>query len=116
MSTPDLARLTFAQAEARHGRLALFYDDKDGLLADCEVDGERCFSFALALSLDSLHQQFIEHAAEALGICWACSQPVDGWTNRQDCRRCWLMWNAHNGVLPRDAGQWPGEITTEATI
>lgn len=97
-------RYTLARAE-QHGHLHVWEQDGE-FTADCEsrATGDRCLSFATYSSRDSLRRRFIEHAAEYEGVCWACSRSEDRWPNRYECDRCWLMWNAHNGVLPRDAG------------
>lgn len=110
-STPTGARYTMARAE-QHGRLHVWQNTK-GVTADCEAHatGKRCCSFATYRTLDALDQAFIEHAAEVEGVCWACSEPTEDWPNRHGCDRCWLMWNAHNGVLPRDAGPRPSGST-----
>ena len=96
----------FTRADAeRHGA---FVDDGDPI-AECYVNGERCWTFAPTYAEADRERQFIEHAAKELGLCWSCSQPDDGWENRRNCERCWLMWHAEVGGLgPRDCPPFPG--------
>lgn len=78
-------------------------------LPECETpEGERCFTFATTGDVQGAHHRWLEHAAEAAGVCWACCEPEDGWPNREECHRCWLMWNSQQGIMPRDAPPWPG--------
>ena len=97
-------------AEAQHGHLVT-YDENDGqTFGECEVDGERCWTFGPYSDKDSLGRTFIEHAATAVGVCWSCSGPAAGrWTNRHECYRCWLMFYAEQGVFLRDCPPFPGD-------
>lgn len=111
-STAINHRMTFDDALCRHGHLDVFSESRGMLVADCEVGGERCFSFAPTSSREALEQRFIEHAADELGICWACSHSTallgEEWPNRRNCERCWLMYHAEvEHLWPRDCPPFP---------
>lgn len=109
MSADVLRRFDRTDAEAQHGHLVT-YDEANGqTFGECEVHGERCWTFGFYTDTASLEQTFLEHAATAVGVCWLCSGPASGrWTNRERCRRCWVMYHAEEKeLLPRDCPPFP---------
>lgn len=77
------------------------------MLADCSCGR---WGSALYHHRPDLERAHVEHAAEAEGKCWGCSQPDDG-SNRDRCYRCWVMWwSRERGTVPRDIPEpWPVE-------
>lgn len=113
-----MSRFTTADAEAA-GHILQVLDLDSGradatshrYLPQCETpDGERCWTFAITHSGEDIRRSYLEHAAEAVGVCWACSQPEADWPNREQCRRCWVMYHAKvHRLWPRDCPPFPGD-------
>lgn len=102
-------RYTAADAEAA-GHALEPMDREDGRYwGDCSC---RNWFSAHYGTRDGLHRAFVEHAAEAEGVCWACSHPDDG-RNTQGCYRCWVMWwSRERHVMPMQIPTpWPGVLT-----
>lgn len=105
---------TVADANAAGHFLHAWREDNGTTTADCETaDGERCWSFAPTGSLMAMEENFVRHAAEGAGVCWACSQPEKDRPNRERCHRCWLMYHSEvHHLRPRDCPPFPGEDQT----
>jgi len=109
-------RFTMADAEAAGHVLDVAVSADGRLVGDCFRGDERCWSFAITRDRASLESSHVQHAAEATGVCWECSQPEADWPNLERCLRCWLMYHSivHH-LLPRDCPPFLGE-TSEGSV
>lgn len=115
----ESVRLTMKGAEA-HGHLEVIELDGQGgdnFLGECTTgpDGSRCWTFAPTMTMESTGRQFLQHAAERLGICWRCSQPAapGDRPNGDDCPSCWYLRQVDEDVPIRDWVEFPKEVPVD---